>query len=111
MPENFKHKAEHDLSPETRSKSPNLPLSRRIDNQIIQIDVKKLETMGTAGNRVEDSMAESHFAGESHDTRDTGKIKGLKLPSNQPTTAGTPSYPGSKPYSDAVSINQDYGVG
>ena len=81
--------------------SPNPSISRRIENPGL-IDVKKIE-IRRAGTRGEDSIVESH------DTRDTKMIKGLKQASTNQTVA-VPSNAGSKPYSDAVSFNQgDYG--
>jgi len=47
----------------------------------LQIDVKKLQ-INRAATRGEDSIDQSHLGVESHDTRDTNKIKGVKIPSN-----------------------------
>ena len=103
--ENFKKRAESksevEYSVEGRTVSPNPSISRRIENPGL-IDVKKVE-IRRAGTRGEDSIVESH------DTRDTKMVKGLKQASTNQTVA-VPSNAGSKPYSDAVSFNQgDYG--
>ncbi len=88
--------------------SPNPSISRRIENPNL-IDVKKIE-IRRAGTRGDDSIVESQYEVESHDTRDTKMLKGIKPVSTNQTVA--PSNAGSKPYSDAVSFyNQgDYGL-
>ena len=109
--ENFKKrpesKSEVEYSAEGGTVSPNPSVSRRIENPNL-IDVKKIE-IRRAGTRGDDSIVESHYAVESHDTRDTKMLKGIKPPASTNQTAA-PSNAGSKPYSDAVSFNQgEYG--